>query len=119
MSTPARLDVLVVRADGRGIRRLSIPRWSTRVAATVVAVGHLATVALLADYARVRRDHSTMIASRDQIEERARTLEPMERRLSELRDEIVGWDALHAAILKPLGGERRASVGVGGPALAA
>ena len=117
MSTPARFNVLVVRTDGRAVTRVSVPRWTTRLAVTVVAVGTLANVALVADYARVRRDHTTMIASRDQIEERARALEPLERRLTELRDEIVGWDALHTAILKPLGGERRASVGVGGPAL--
>src|ERR1051325_10431259 len=115
MSTPARINVLVVRADGRGIKRLSIPRWSTRVAATVVAVGALANATLIVDYARVRRDHGAMLAHREQIERRARALEPIERRLTDLRDEIVGWDTLHAAIVKPLGEERRASVGIGGP----
>lgn len=119
MQTPARFNVLVVRADGRQLRRLSVPRWATRVAATVVIVGTVTNVALLIDYARVRRDHGTVIATRDQLEERSRALEPIERRLAELRDEILGWDALHAAILKPLGDERRASVGIGGPALAA
>jgi murein DD-endopeptidase MepM/ murein hydrolase activator NlpD len=119
VQTPVRFNVLVVRADGRQLRRLSVPRWATRAAVTVVIVGTVTNVALLVDYARVRRDHGTVIATRDQLEERSRALEPIERRLADLRDEIVGWDALHAAILKPLGGERRASVGIGGPALAA
>jgi murein DD-endopeptidase MepM/ murein hydrolase activator NlpD len=119
MSTPTGFNVVVVRSDGRGVRRVSVPRWSTRVAATVIVVGTLTNVALVADYTRVRREHGTVLASREHLDERARALEPLERRLAELRDEIAGWDALHAAILKPLGGERRAlAVGVGGPAVA-
>jgi murein DD-endopeptidase MepM/ murein hydrolase activator NlpD len=113
----SRLNVLVVRADGRQVRRLSVPRWATRAAVTVVIVGTVTNVALVIDYTRVRRDHVTIIATRDHLEERSRALEPMERRLAELRAEILGWDGLHAAILKPLGAERRPTVGIGGPAL--
>jgi len=119
VQTRSRFHVLVVRADGRQLRRLSVPRWATRAAVTVVVVGTVTNAALLIDYARVRRDHGTVVATRDQLEERSRALEPMERRLAELRAEILGWDGLHAAILKGLGAERRATVGIGGPALAA
>jgi murein DD-endopeptidase MepM/ murein hydrolase activator NlpD len=116
---PSRFNVLVVRADGRQLRRLSVPRWATRAAVVAGVACTIANVVLVTDYARVRRDHGTVMATRDQLEERARALEPMERRLAELRTEIVAWDGLHAAILKPLGGERYAASGIGGPALAA
>ena len=96
MSTRTRFNVLVVRADGRGITRLSVPRWSTRVAATVVVVGTLVNVALVTDYARVRRDRGAMIASRD-----------LEQRLTELRDEIVGCGAARWAVQKSLVHEHR------------
>ncbi len=72
VQTPARFNVLVVRADGRQLRRLSVPRWATRVAATAVIVGTVTNVALLIDYARVRRDHGTVIATRDQLDRIAR-----------------------------------------------
>jgi murein DD-endopeptidase MepM/ murein hydrolase activator NlpD len=118
VEAPARFNVLVVRADGRQFRRLSVPRWTARAGVTIALVASVANAALVVDYARVRRDHGVAVATRAEVEERARALEPVERRLAELREEILGWDALHAAILKPLGGEPRASGGVGGPALA-
>jgi murein DD-endopeptidase MepM/ murein hydrolase activator NlpD len=115
----SRFNVLVVRADGRQMRRLSVPRWATRAAGTVFVIGLLMNVGLIADYTRVRRDHGTVLATRDQLEERAKAIEPMERRLAELRTEIIAWDALHAAIMKPLGAEKQVGVGIGGPALTA
>lgn len=118
MAKRSRFSVLVVRADGRQVRRLSVPRWAARAAVTVVIAGTVTNVALVIDHTRVRRDRVTSVATRDQLEERSRNLEPMERRLAELRAEILGWEGLHAAILKPLGAERRAPVGIGGPALA-
>jgi murein DD-endopeptidase MepM/ murein hydrolase activator NlpD len=116
MRPPTHFNVVVVRADGRGVRHLHVPRWTTRAAAGIVVAAALANVALLADYARVRRDHGSIAATRADVDARARALEPLERRLAELRAEVVGWDALHAAIAKPLGGASTAS-GVGGPAL--
>jgi murein DD-endopeptidase MepM/ murein hydrolase activator NlpD len=114
-----RSNVLIVRADGRGVRRFSVPRWSMRAAATVVVAAALANAALVADYARLRRDHGTLVAGRDHLQERARAIEPMERAVGELRDEIIGWDALHAAILKPLADEKKVGPGIGGPAVPA
>jgi murein DD-endopeptidase MepM/ murein hydrolase activator NlpD len=113
----SRFNVLVVRADGRQMRRLSVPRWATRATVTLFVIATMINIALVADYTRVRRDHGTVLATRDQLEERARAIEPMERRLAELRAEILAWDGLHASIMKPLGGERH-GIGIGGPALA-
>jgi murein DD-endopeptidase MepM/ murein hydrolase activator NlpD len=114
----SRFNVLVVRADGRQMRRLSVPRWATRTAATLFVIGALVQAALVADYMRVRRDHGNVLATRDQLEERARAIEPMEQRLAELRAEVLAWDGLHASIMKPLAGEKH-GIGIGGPALAA
>jgi murein DD-endopeptidase MepM/ murein hydrolase activator NlpD len=55
-----------------------------------------------------------LAAAREQLAEKARILEPLERRLAEVRQEVRGWDGLHDAVVKPLSGERRtraASVG--------
>ena len=101
------------------MRRLSVPRWATRVVVPVVVLGAVTNALIVADYIRVRSDHVTVIATRDRLEERSKAIEPIERRLAELRAEILGWDGLHAAILKPLGAERRATLGIGGPAIAA
>src|SRR5262249_45378682 len=53
--------------------------------------------------------------TRERLEQRARVLEPLERRLVELRGEMTTWDSLHAAILSPLARDRRVPLGIGGP----
>lgn len=112
-----RFNVLVVRTDGRGVRRFSIPRRTARALGLAAAVALLANAVIVADYIGLRRQHVTVAASRDRLEERTRVLEPMERRLAELVHEMTAWDRLHAAIASPLGSERRAAaVGIGGPA---
>jgi murein DD-endopeptidase MepM/ murein hydrolase activator NlpD len=112
---PDRFNVLVVRADGRQYRRVSVPRWATRVAVSALVAGTVLNVALVVDYARIRRNQGDIAMVQERLDERVRRLEPMERRLGVLQDEVAAWDALHATILKPLGAERSTSGGVGGP----
>jgi murein DD-endopeptidase MepM/ murein hydrolase activator NlpD len=63
------------------------------------------------DAATVREElaavRQQLAAARGQLAQKGRTLEPLERRIAEIRDEIRGWDGLHAAILKPLANEVR------------
>jgi len=113
--TASRFKVLVVREDGRSIRRLTVPRWVVAAATITCALALTANVALLVDYVSVRRQQQATTAMRDRLEQRARVLEPMERRLVELRDEMTTWDSLHAAILSPLARDRRTPTGIGGP----
>ena len=62
------------------------------------------TASVAEELASTRRQ---LAAAREQLAQKIRILEPVERRLVEVREEIRGWDGLHAAILKPLGGEPR------------
>jgi len=113
--TASHFKVLVVRGDGRSIRRLNLPRWVLSVATVASALAVTVNAVLLVDYVSLRRQHAAVTATRDRLEERARVLEPLERRLVELRDEMTTWDSLHAAILSPLARARRAPLGIGGP----
>jgi murein DD-endopeptidase MepM/ murein hydrolase activator NlpD len=109
------LNVLVVRGDGRSIRRLRMQRWVLTAATIAGSLALMANAVLLVDYVSIRRQHVAVTATRDQLEQRARVLEPMERRLVELRDEMTTWDSLHAAILSPLPKDRGLPKGSGGP----
>jgi murein DD-endopeptidase MepM/ murein hydrolase activator NlpD len=113
--TASHFKVLVVREDGRSIRRLNLPRWVLSVATVASALAVTVNAVLLVDYVSLRRQHAAVTATRDRVEQRARVLEPLERRLVELRDEMTTWDSLHAAILSPLARDRRAPLGIGGP----
>ncbi|MBM3221388.1 MAG: M23 family metallopeptidase [Candidatus Rokubacteria bacterium] len=112
------LNVLVVRGDGRFIRWISLPRGVAKLLLVVAVIGSIANVAALVHYASLYRHHATLVATNGILEENARVLAPLRRRLAEVREEMGTWDSLHAAVLKPLGGQPRGAAGVGGPALA-
>jgi murein DD-endopeptidase MepM/ murein hydrolase activator NlpD len=115
VTATSHFNVLVVRGDGRSIRRFRTTR-SLLVAATIAgAVALTANAVLLVDYVSIRRQNTAVAATLDRLEQRARVLEPMERRLVEVRDEMTMWDSLHAAILSPLARDRRSPAGIGGP----
>jgi murein DD-endopeptidase MepM/ murein hydrolase activator NlpD len=112
-----RFNILVVRTDGRGVRRFSVSRGVARALAVGAVVAVVTNAVLLVDYIGLRRDHRMLTTTRDRLQERTRVLEPMERRVTELLQEMTAWDRLHAAIVSPLGSERRAATsGIGGPA---
>ena len=115
MAATSHFKVLVVRSDGRSIRRFTLPRWLMPVATVAGALVLVANAALLVDYLSIRRQHVEVSASHDRLEQSARELEPIKRRLVELRDEMTAWDSLHAAILSPLARDRRVPAGIGGP----
>ena len=107
MDSTSLFNVLVVRGDGRSIRQFRLRRSSLIAAITAVAIVVTVNAMLLVDYVSIRRQHGALAAARDRLEHRARALEPMERRLAELRTEMTEWDGLHGAILGPLARDRR------------
>jgi murein DD-endopeptidase MepM/ murein hydrolase activator NlpD len=118
-----RFNILVVRTDGRGVRRFSVSRGLARTLAAGAVLAVVVNAALVVHYVTLRREHRTLSATRERLEQRAIVLErravglePMERRLAELVQEMTAWDRLHAAIVSPLGPDRRAASGIGGPA---
>jgi murein DD-endopeptidase MepM/ murein hydrolase activator NlpD len=109
------LNVVLVRGDGRFVRWMSVPRWLIKAAIVVAIVGTIANAAALIHYVTIYRHHATLVATNDILEENARALAPVKRRLTELREEMATWDGLHQAVWKPLGGGARGNGGVGGP----
>ena len=110
------VNVLVVRGDGRYVRWISLPRWVARTGLVVGVLAAIANIAALVHYAALFREHTTLVATNDVLERDARALAPVKRRLAEVRDEMAGWDTLHANVWKPLGGSQKASnAGIGGP----
>jgi murein DD-endopeptidase MepM/ murein hydrolase activator NlpD len=109
------LNVVVVGSDGRFLRWISFPRWIVKAAAIIGTVSMLLNVAALIHYVAIYRTHATLVAENDILEENAKALPPIRKRLTELREEMAGWDALHAAVWKPLGGPARGAGGMGGP----
>jgi murein DD-endopeptidase MepM/ murein hydrolase activator NlpD len=115
--------VLVVRGDGRFVRWLSIPRWLAKTLVVLAAVCAVGNAAALLDYMSLSRQHADRVATHDQLQRDAKVLPSILRRLADVRDEMIAWEAMHHAILKPLGGQKRTAAvtaaGIGGSALAA
>jgi murein DD-endopeptidase MepM/ murein hydrolase activator NlpD len=111
-------NVLVVRGDGRYVRWISVPRWLGKAGLVVGALALIGNVVALAHYATIFREHTTLVATNDVLERDAKALAPIKRRLAEVRDEMSQWDTLHANVWKPLGSQRPAGPGIGGPAIA-
>lgn len=113
-------SLLVVRGDGRVVRWVSAPRGLVKALVILAALGALANGAALLHYVSLYRQHASLVATNHFLERTAGALPAIRRRLAEVREEMLTWEALHVAVRKPLGrGERAATVGMGGPALAA
>jgi len=116
----ADLNLVVVRGDGEVVRWLAVPRWLPTAIVVLVALVAVANGAILISYMSLSREHATLVATQEYLDRNARAASPVRQRLVEVRDEMRSWDALHAAVWKPLGGQQRAAaIGIGGPALAA
>jgi murein DD-endopeptidase MepM/ murein hydrolase activator NlpD len=108
-------NVVIVRGDGGVIHRFRLRRSLLTTATIVGVLGLTVNAALLIDYVSIRRQHAALAATRDGLEHRSRALEPVERRLAEVRAEMTTWDSLHAAILSPLARAQRSPAGIGSP----
>jgi len=111
-------SVLVFRGDGRYVHGASVPRWLPKALVVLAALGTIVNGAMLLHYKSLYHQHVELVATNDLLERNAVALPPIRRRLAEVRDEMLNWDGLHAAVRKPLGGgQRGAAAGIGGPAL--
>jgi murein DD-endopeptidase MepM/ murein hydrolase activator NlpD len=108
------VGVLVVRGDGRLIRRVSLPRRLRTVLTAIGVIGAIASAAATVHYAGVYRERTALAATNDMLTRSASELPTLRQRLVEVRDEMRAWDQLHTEVWKPLGGAARANVGMGG-----
>jgi hypothetical protein len=114
---PRRFNLLVVSADGRRIRRLTVPRWVGWAATIVLALLIAAPLAIWTDYVRLVRQEAGLAAGQGMGGEHARLLEVVHRRLAEIQGEMARWRDMHARIWEPFGPDGQAlgtRTGVGG-----
>jgi murein DD-endopeptidase MepM/ murein hydrolase activator NlpD len=108
----SRLHVLIVRGDGSGARRLSVPRRAVRLAMSLAA---LALLGFAADYALLRAERAGAPGFGRDLDRSA--IEGYRRRVAEIQAEVAGWRELHARMWESIGPEPRGARehrGVGG-----
>ena len=104
-SRRGQFSLLIVRGDGERVLRLSFPRRSAVLAGAALAVVVSITGALLGDWWKLRELTREAVTFQDQIEQQRATIDAFNKRVAELRQEMVGWRELHAKIWEPLGPE--------------
>src|SRR5256885_9791247 len=98
-------SLLIVRGDGTKVVRFNFTRPVARGAFAGVALALSVVGALTTDWVELReltREASTFTR---QIAEQRETIDAFNRRVVELRQEMVGWRELHARIWEPFGPE--------------
>ncbi|HET8578117.1 MAG TPA: M23 family metallopeptidase [Methylomirabilota bacterium] len=98
-------NLLVVKSDGSGVFRLSIPRWvlGGAVGAFVLAASSLGLI--YSDYLSLRSQRASFAAGQARAAEQQAAVEASEKRAREVRAEIDNWRELHARIWEPFGPE--------------
>jgi hypothetical protein len=117
LTGPPRFNLLLVSADGRRIRRLTVPRWVGWAAMVALALLVVAPVVIWTDYVRLVRQEAGLVARQGMGGEHARLLDVVHRRLAEIRGEMARWRGIHARIWEPFGPDGQAPgtrTGVGG-----
>ncbi|MEK7714039.1 MAG: hypothetical protein AAB387_01155, partial [candidate division NC10 bacterium] len=90
-----RYSLLVVRGDGARVLRFNFPRPAAVGAFVVVAVAISVLGALVGDWAQLRQlTREAKMFSRQLAEQRT-TIDGFNRRVVELRQEMLGWRELH------------------------
>jgi murein DD-endopeptidase MepM/ murein hydrolase activator NlpD len=118
--TPSRrgqFSLLIVRGDGERVLRLNVPRRGAVLAGAALALAVSVTGALVGDWWKLRELTREAVTFQDQIEQQRATIKAFNKRVAELRKEMVGWRELHAKIWEPLGPELasgKSDRGIGG-----
>jgi hypothetical protein len=115
--SPRRFNLLLVSADGRRIRRLTVPRWVGWPATVVLALLVAAPLAIWTDYVRLVRQEAGLVARQGMGVEDARLLDVVHQRLAEIQGEMARWRGIHARIWEPFGPDGQTPsprTGVGG-----
>jgi murein DD-endopeptidase MepM/ murein hydrolase activator NlpD len=110
--------LLVVKGDGSGVFRLSVPRWVLGLVAGVLVLVLSTLGAIYSDYLSLRSQRASFAASQARIAEQQAAIDASERRAREVRAEIDSWRELHARLWEPFGPEfgpgTRRGTGIGG-----
>jgi murein DD-endopeptidase MepM/ murein hydrolase activator NlpD len=110
-------SLLIVRGDGERVLRLNFPRPAVVAAGLALAVILSTTGVLVRDWLKLRDLTREAVTFHDQIQQQRVTIDTLNRRVVDIRQEMAGWRDLHAKIWEPLGPEltpRGRDRGIGG-----
>lgn len=110
-------NLLVVHGDGRGIARLTLPRWLIlTVLGFFLAVPASVTV-IYTDYLTLRTQRASLNELSVRVVKQQQVIDGWQTRMRQIRAEIDGWRELRAKIWEPFGpedGATKRSAGIGG-----
>jgi murein DD-endopeptidase MepM/ murein hydrolase activator NlpD len=113
-------SLLIVRGDGVRVLRFNFPRPAAVGAGVALAAVVSVTGALVGDWVQLRELTREAVTFQQQIEDQRTTMNALNRRVGEIRQEMAGWRELHAKIWEPFGpglapGNRDRGIGGGTP----
>ena len=112
--------MLVVRGDGNRVLRFGVPRPVFVTLAVAAVAGSSVMAAVVADWWQLRHRVHEFATMPDPVAGERRLMDSVNRRVADIRREVMGWRDLHARMWEPFGPEAasaRAGNGVGGAAL--
>jgi murein DD-endopeptidase MepM/ murein hydrolase activator NlpD len=118
MARPKGFNLLIVKGDGSGVFRLSLPRWllGLTVGGAVFVAATLG--AIYSDYLSLRHQRANFTALQGRLVEQQTLIDDSEKRAREVRVEIDSWRNLHARIWEPFGPDAgpasKRGTGIGG-----
>jgi hypothetical protein len=114
MRKPKRFNLLLVHGDGTRVLRLSVPRWVLYGGLLVLALTVSILGAVSGDYLSLKRRWGEVAGLQRQVVEQRALIETFQRRIADIRTEMLSWRDLHAKIWEPFGPEEdRAGKGTG------
>lgn len=119
MNRRRQFSLLIVRGDGTRVFRFNFPRPVALGAFVVAAVAVSALGALVGDWVQLRQLTREAVTFKSQLAEQRDAIDSFNRRVTDLRREVVGWRELHARIWEPFGPDlspHGAKTGIGGGA---
>jgi murein DD-endopeptidase MepM/ murein hydrolase activator NlpD len=99
----SQFSLLIVRGDGVRVLRFNFPRPAVLGAGAGIATIVALTGMLLGDWIQLRELTREAVTFEQQIVEQRSTINALNRRVGEIRQEMVGWRELHAKIWEPFG----------------
>lgn len=98
-----RLHLVIARGDGTRTLSVTIPRWTLRSAASMLAVGLAGLGFLVADYTAVRATQQANVDLVERFTAKQQEAVRLRGELEAVRQELGTWPSLHAKVVSPFG----------------
>lgn len=110
-------NLLVVHGDGRGIARLTLPRWLILTVLGLFLAVPASVAVIYTDYLTLRTQRASLNELSVRVVKQQQVIDGWQTRMRQIRAEIDGWRELRAKIWEPFGpedGATKRSAGIGG-----